>query len=229
MYSPVTPIDYFRTLVADTDHFPLLEAAAAIAHDEHPTLDLQSVLSAVDLLGKELADRCRETSTEIRRLQNAVAFFYREQRFAGNIENYYDPANSYIHRVLETRRGIPITLTVIFIELARHVGLDAGGVSFPGHFMIRVNLHEGPVMLDPFTGRSLGLKSLRERLAAAGATQSSTAEQSVSIERLLRPATPVAILLRMLRNLREIHLQQGNTEAFERVIERMRILDPETR
>ena len=214
MYTRVSPLDYFRTLVEEPASIPLLEAAASIAQDAHPSLDLQAVLADVDRLARRLADDCRRASTETARLQRTLRFFYGAQGFAGNAAAYHDPDNSYLHRVLETRRGIPITLAVLLRELATHVGLDVDGVSFPGHFLVRVNLHAGTAVIDPFTGASLDRAELERRAAPHG----------VGADALLRPATSWQVLVRMLNNLRAIHAERGDEALLERVHERLRIL-----
>jgi regulator of sirC expression with transglutaminase-like and TPR domain len=218
MYQPIPDLAYFRLLTGDADSIPLLEAAASIALDAYPSLDLQGTLAAFDRLARQLAQDCRGASTETRRLQRALRFFYVTQGFAGNVQAYYDPDNSYLHRVIETRRGIPITLAVLFAELARHVGLDVDGVAFPGHFMLKVNLHEGMAVIDPFNGNSLDRDELVRRAAPHG----------VGIERLLQPASARQILIRMLGNLRAIHDQQGHTELLAKVEERLRIVQSES-
>lgn len=210
----ISALDYFRTLVRDPDSIPLLEAAASIGLDAYPSLDLQTCLADVDRLARQLADDCRHASTETARLQRTLRFFYAAQGFAGNGRAYYDPDNSYLHRVIETRRGIPITLAVLFAELARHVGLDVEGVSFPGHFLLRVDLHEGTVVIDPFTGATLDLAELGRRAGAHGATAA----------QLLAPASAPQILVRMLNNLRAIHAEQGRLDLLDKVMERLRIL-----
>jgi regulator of sirC expression with transglutaminase-like and TPR domain len=210
----ISDLDYFRTLVRDPGSIPLLEAAASIGLDAHPSLDLQALLADVDRLAGQLAHDCRHASTETARLQRALRFFYVAQGFAGNRGAYYDPDNSYLHRVIETRRGIPITLAVLFAELARHVGLEVEGVSFPGHFLLRVDLHEGTVVIDPFTGASLDLAELGRRAEAHGA----------SATQLLGPASAHQILVRMLSNLRAIHVEQGRRDLLDKVMERLRIL-----
>jgi regulator of sirC expression with transglutaminase-like and TPR domain len=217
MYRPVTALDYFRMLVDDTESIPLLEAAASLALDAYPSLDLQARLGEFDRLADRLAHACRGASTETARLQRTMRFFYATQGFAGNVHAYHDPDNSYLHRVLETRLGIPISLAVLFAELAGHVGLDVDGIAFPGHFLLRANLHEGIVVIDPFTGASLGRDELARRAAPHG----------VDPDRLLRPASARQILIRMLNNLRVVHAEQGRTELHDKVLERLRILGAE--
>jgi regulator of sirC expression with transglutaminase-like and TPR domain len=165
--------------------------------------------------------------TELKRLQETSRFFHKELGFSGNVNNYYDPDNSYVHKVLESRRGIPITLAIIYIELARTVGLDAQGISFPGHFLIKINLHEGSVVLDPFTGQSLSKEDLLERVEPYRKGFGLTGDSEVPIGVFLQPATPKDILLRTLRNLREVYSQQGQSEKLKKVVERILILDPD--
>jgi regulator of sirC expression with transglutaminase-like and TPR domain len=214
MYRQVTALDYFRMLVDDPEAIPLLEAAASIAQDAHPELDLQAVLGTFDRLARRLADECRNASTETARLQRVLRFFFVTQGFAGNAEAYYDPANSYLHRVLETRRGIPITLAVLLAELARHVGLDVDGVAFPGHFLVRVNLRDGLVVVDPFDGSTLDRHELDRRAAPQG----------LAAEALLQPASSRQILIRMVNNLRAIHAAQGRADLLEKAGARLRVL-----
>ncbi|MEZ5741961.1 MAG: transglutaminase-like domain-containing protein [Burkholderiaceae bacterium] len=224
MYERVSDLAYFRSLVAEADQIPLLEAAASLAQDEYPGLDLQQVLSDVDTLAKRLADRCRDASTEMARLQVTLTFFFKELAFAGNVNDYYDPANSFIHKVLETRRGIPISLTVLFMELARTVGLESHGLSFPGHFLVSVQLHEGAVVLDPFTGQSLSREDISERLEPVREGFRERGATVPPLELFLQAAPANEILMRMLRNLHEIYRQQGETEKIERIQARMKIL-----
>lgn len=214
MYQPLSALDYFRLLVRDPDSVPLLEAAAAIATDAYPALDLQQTLADFDTLARQLASACAPALTEAARLKRLLKFFFTDQGFAGNLVNYYDPDNSYIHRVLETRRGIPITLAVLLIELARHVGLDADGIGFPGHFLVRIDLHEGLVVIDPFTGSSLDLEEIEARARPHG----------LAIEQSLAPVSPVQILTRMLNNLQVIHFQRGDVLQLERVRARLAAL-----
>ena len=225
MHEPITDLAYFQTLVADPEQLPLLEAAASLAQDEHPRLDLQHVLSGVDRLAQRLANRCRNASTELDRLQATLAFFYKESGFAGNVNNYYSPENSFIHQVLETRRGIPISLAVLLIELAGHVGLHVSGISFPGHFLVAVNLHDGTVIIDPFTGASLSKDDLQERLEPFRAHLGLDEEGELPIESFLQPAGSREILLRMLRKLREIYEQQAAPDKLKPVLERIEILE----
>src|SRR6218665_1289734 len=125
-----TPLEYFATLVADDAGLNLLEAAAAIAQDETPGLDVQAVRGEVDALAQRLRERVPADASASHKLLLLTRYFHQELGFAGNINNYYETGNSYVHQVLAPRRGIHITLAVIFVELGTQLGLRAQGVAF---------------------------------------------------------------------------------------------------
>ncbi len=159
-----TPLEYFASLVHSDEGFPLLEAAASIAQDEYPQLDIQQVQSEVDQLVARLQRRLAQDAPALQRLRMLNQFFFADLGFGGNVNNYYDPENSYLNDVLRTRRGIPISLGVLWMELAHGIGLQAHGVAFPGHFMVKAQVSRGQVLIDPFTGQSLSREDLVERL-----------------------------------------------------------------
>ncbi|NJS35999.1 MAG: tetratricopeptide repeat protein [Brachymonas sp.] len=224
---PPTPLEYFATLVADDDALPLLEAAASIAQDEYPELDVQQVLGDVDQLVARLKRRLPTDAAALHRLRALQQFFYRDMSFAGNANNYYDADNSYLHAVLRTRKGIPISLAVIWLEMAQAIGLNARGVSFPGHFMIKVTLPRGQVMIDPLTGQSLSREELSERLEPYKRRSGLVDDFDVPLGLYLQSATPRDILTRMLRNLKEIHKTQEDWPRFIAIQNRLITLLPQ--
>ena len=135
-FAAPTPLDYFGTLVAEDAGLNLLEAAISLAQDEHPQLDVQAVLAAVDGLARRLREHIAPDAAPAHRLRLLTRFFHGELGFAGNLNNYYAVDNSFIHRVLETRRGLPIALAVLLLELGEQIGLRVAGVAFPGHFLV---------------------------------------------------------------------------------------------
>lgn len=203
--APPTSLAYFESLVRDDDHLPLLEAAASIAQDEYPDLDIQQVLGDVDQLQARLMRRVGADAPPLQRLRALAQFFYRDMGFGGNVNNYYDPDNSYLNAVLKTRRGIPISLAVLWLELAQGLGLKAMGVGFPGHFMVKVSLPQGQVVVDPFSGESLSREDLVERLQPHQQAMGLVGDNEVPLGLYLQPCPPRDILARMLRNLKEIH------------------------
>ena len=229
---PTTPtaLDYFATLVSSDEQFPLMEAAISLAQDEYPQLDLQAVLGEVDQLQARLHRRWRGDPDPLRTLGLLNQFFYRDLGFAGNVNDYYDPDNSFIHAVLRTRRGIPISLAVLWLELASSVGLRVHGVGFPGHFLVKVMTSQvlgGQIVIDPFTGQVLGADTLLERLGPMRLSLSGMTDaqrQQAWLQRHLEPARPRHIIARMLRNLLEIYRTQGDEPRLRAVQQRLEVL-----
>ena len=222
-----SPLQYFSSLVQSDAHFPLLEAAVSLAQDEYPELDVQEVLGDVDQLLARLKRRLPGDAPELQRLRALNQFFFRDLGFGGNINDYYDPDNSYLNTVLRTRRGIPITLAVLWLELAVGVGLNARGVAFPGHFMVKVNLPKGQVVIDPFNGQSLSREELTERLEPFRQRSPISEEFEVPMGLYLQSAPPRDIIGRMLRNLQEIHKTQEDWPRLIAVQDRLIVLQPD--
>ncbi len=224
---PPSSLDYFASLVAQDDGFPLLEATAAIALDEYPDLDVQAVLDGVDRLLERLRRRLPADAGHLHRLRVLNQFFFHDLGFGGNVNDYYDPENSYLHTVLRTRRGIPISLAVIWLELAQGIRLRAVGVNFPGHFLIKIHLPQGQVILDPFTGRTLSREDLAERLEPYKRRNGLVDDFDVPVGLYLQAATPRDIVARALRNLKEIHRTQEDWQRLIPVLDRLIVLLPE--
>ena len=226
-------LDYFTTLVHSDDEFPLLETAISLAQDEFPALDIQQVLDEVDVMSAKLKRRILPKASPLDSLRELNHFFYDELRFAGNVNHYDDPNNSYLNMVLEKRLGIPITLAVLWLELGQSMGLRVHGVSFPGHFLVKLDLtypQEGHVVLDPFSGESLSRDDLAERLIPWLHGAKPGRPQAISDDALsyhLEPASPRDIIARMLRNLQEIYRRQGDGERLQKVQARLAVLLPE--
>jgi regulator of sirC expression with transglutaminase-like and TPR domain len=222
-----TALEYFAALVADDASLSLIEAAASIAQDEFPALDIQAVLAEVDALAAKLKRRLPADAVPVQRLRWLNRFFFQELGFAGNVNNYYDPANSYLHNVLETRRGIPITLAVLYIEIATQIGLTARGVSFPGHFLIKLKMPQGEVVIDPFTGQSLSREELNELLAPYKRDRGLQGDFDVPLGLFLQAASAREVLARMLRNLKEIHRGAADPLRLLAVLQRLVVLLPQ--
>ena len=221
-----SPLGYFSSLVQSDEQFPLLEAAICLAQDEYPDLDVQQVLGDVDQLLARLKRRLPSDAPALQRLRLLNQFFFRDLSFGGNLNNYYDPDNSYINAVLKTRRGIPITLAVLWLELASGLGLQANGVAFPGHFMVKVNLPKGQVVMDPFTGQSLSREELSERLEPLRHRSGLADDFEVPMGLYLQAAAPRDIIARMLRNLKEIHQSQQDWARLIAVLDRLVLVNP---
>ena len=225
-FDALSALDYFAALVAEDASFPLLEAAVAIAQDDDPALDVQGVLARVDELAHRLKSRIPPDAAPLQRLRLLNHYFFQELGFAGNVNNYYDRRNSLLPAVLESRRGIPITLAVLYAEIAAQAGLQAHGISFPGHFLVKVHMPRGEVVIDPFSGHSLSRDQLEERLAPYRRQRGEVGDDDVPLGLFLQPAAGRDVIARMLGNLKEVHRSHNDWLRLERAQARLVVLLP---
>lgn len=207
-------LEKFADIVSTPDEkISLVEAALLIACNEYPELDVSDYLQRFNHMTDELHERvigCRSTEDIVLALNE---YLFDELAFTGNLSNFNDPKNSFLNDVLDRKLGIPISLSVIYIELGRRIGLSVSGVSFPGHFLVKISMTEGELVIDPFSkGVSLGEKELEERLEQISKSQ----KGNWTLSEMLKPASNKQILSRMLRNLKNIYLE---TEAYERALD----------
>jgi regulator of sirC expression with transglutaminase-like and TPR domain len=224
---PPTALEYFAALVADDVGPALLEAAVLVAQDDCPGLDSQAVLCEIDALGERLARRIPADAAPMQRLRQLNRYFFDELGFQGNVNDYYDPRNSYLHEVLATRRGIPITLALLYAELAAHVRLPACGVGFPGHFLVKLGLPRGEVVIDPFSGQSLSRDELEARLQPYRRRQALPGGVELPLALFLQASSPRDTLARLLYNLKEIHRSAHDWRRLLGVLDRLVLLLPE--
>jgi regulator of sirC expression with transglutaminase-like and TPR domain len=222
-----TALQYFAALVADDKGFPLVEVAIAVAQDADPQLDPQAVLSQIDRLAERLRRRLAADASPLQKLRLLNRYFFHELGFAGNVNDYHDPRNSYLPEVLNSRRGIPITLALIYEELALQVGLPASGVSFPGHFLVKLHMPRGEVVIDPFSGQSLSREELDERLMPYRRQRGLVGDFEAPLGLFLQSALPRDVIARLLRNLKEVHRGADDPRAQLAVLERLVILLPQ--
>jgi regulator of sirC expression with transglutaminase-like and TPR domain len=182
-------------------------------------------------LAGRLAARLPADAGGLQRVQLLHRFFYEELGFAGNVNDYYSPDNSYLHRLLRSRRGIPISLGVLYLELAGRIGVAASGVSFPGHFLVKLRLSQGDALVDPMNGDSLSREALEERLepylAHVLGVQRRAGLGGNLLPNFLVSAPPREIIARMLRNLEAIHRQSQDWPRVLAVQQRLVVLQPQ--
>ena len=224
---PTQQLDYFASLVSEDEHLPLTEAAIAIAQHAYPDLVVQHVMDEIDALAEKLKQRVNKEMSGLQKLQILKQFFYKELGFGPNRNDYYDPDNSYIQSVLSNRRGIPISLALLLMELGQQIELPIKGVSFPNHFMIRLSLPQGEVIIDPLTGTSLSKQELQEMLDPYLDAQGYRGEYQLPLAAFLRTASAREILSRYLRNLKAIYSQQERWERLLGIQQRLVILLPD--
>jgi regulator of sirC expression with transglutaminase-like and TPR domain len=214
----------FRELIdRPEEQIDLAEAALLIAKNANRNLDVGRYLARIDQLADVLSARLPESSTDTERILALNRFLFEEQGFGPNVEDYYDLRNSFLNEVLERRVGIPISLSIVYMEVGRRIGLQIHGVCFPGHFLVKCKLNEGTVILDPYRrGISLSLQDLQERLREARGGEVSRA----IIASMLVSANKKEILARMLRNLKAIYLEKGDHQQALSLMEWIIALSP---
>lgn len=222
-----TALQYFAALVADDASLSALEAAISVAQDEYPNLDVQQTLAQIDELADRLRRRIPADAAPLQRLRLLNRYYFHELGFAGNVNDYYDVRNSYLSDVLRTRRGIPITLALLYIELASQNGLEAAGISFPGHFLVKLHMPRGEVVIDPFSGHSLSRDELDERLLPYRRQRGLTGDFEAPLGLFLQAAPARDVIARLLRNLKEIHRTAEDWARLLPVLERLVVLLPE--
>jgi regulator of sirC expression with transglutaminase-like and TPR domain len=222
-----TVLGYFAALVAEDAGFSLFEAAIAVAQDAYPRLDPQDVQSQIDTLAERLRKRLPADVAPLQKLRLLNRYFFHELGFAGNVNDYYDPRNSYLNDVLSLRRGIPITLALVYLEMAAQLGLQASPISFPGHFLVKLRMPRGEVVLDPFSGQSLSREELDERLLPYRHQHGLTGDFEAPLGLFLQAAAPRDVLARLLRNLKEIHRTAADWSRLVPVLDRLVVLLPQ--
>lgn len=203
------------------EQIDLFHAALLICAEEYPDLDPGLYLPVIDQWSETMRQRLpagADTEAMVRHLNR---FMYDELGFKGNSQDYYDPRNSYLNEVMERRRGIPITLSVIYMELGIRLGLELHGVSFPGHFLVKLPYRGGQVVLDPFNGgAALSEQELSDRLQEIFNTEFN------DISPFLSAATNKDILVRILMNLKGVYQHQGLAEKALGIVNKILIVNP---
>ena len=203
--SPAPEALFRRMLDRPEEEIDLAEAALLIAKNAYRDLDVPGYLARIGELAGKLSAQLPEDGTESSRIVALNRFLFEDQGFAPSVENYYDPRNSFLNEVLERRVGIPLSLSILYIEVGRRIGLPLQGISFPGHFLVKCTLKEGVVIIDPYCGGiTLSLQDLQQRLRETRGGEVSRA----IVAAMLVAANKREILARMLRNLKGIYLDQ---------------------
>jgi regulator of sirC expression with transglutaminase-like and TPR domain len=227
-------LDQFSALLCE-ENFSLAEACLLIAQDAYPDLDVRHYLARVDALAATVKSRLSSDAFAEQKVMVLNRYLFNELGFCGNAGHYYDPRNSYLNQVLERRTGIPITLSILYMEVGRRIGLPLEGVSFPGHFLVKLKLRGGVLVLDPFSGgEPLAEDDLRERLRRVvnasgqrGAVLGGMSVEQLPLDQLLEPATRKQILTRVLRNLKGIYRRDDKPERLLQVLNRILTVSPE--
>jgi len=195
-------------------------AALVLARVEYADLDIGAYLGRLGELAAEAESGCRKC-TDLNLLHRVREYLFAEQGFTGNRVDYRDPRNSFLNDVLDRRLGIPITLSLLLIEVGRQLGLAIEGIGLPGHFVTGIRLGGEQILLDPFNGGALLTPDLCADLVARAVGR------RVSLtDADFAPVTKRQFLGRMLRNLKGIYWQREEWEKAVEIVDRLLVLEP---
>ena len=225
------PLESFSALLAQDDaRIDLARACLMIAQDAYPRLDVERYLGEIERMAIRLRARLPNTGGAEERVVALNQFLFDDLGFQGNTEDYYDPRNSYLNEVIERRTGMPITLAILYMEIGRRIGLPLEGVSFPGHFLVRLSLRGGMIVLDPFGGGApVSEPELRQRLqrVVPPGVSADVPLAELPLEQFLEPASRRQTLARVLRNLKGIYREADKPERMLEVLNRMLVVSPD--
>ena len=226
------PLEAFGELLARDDaKIDLAHGCLLIAQDAYPRLDVERYLGDIERMALRLRGRMPQTLAGEERVAALNEFLFEDLGYRGNTEQYYDPRNSYLNDVMDRRMGIPISLSVLYMAVGRRVGLPLEGVSFPGHFLVRLRLRAGVLVLDPFAaGAPLSETDLRERLQRVipPGLAPNLPVAELPLDQFLEAASNRQILARMLRNLKAIYRETHKPQQLLEVLNRMLMVSPDS-
>jgi regulator of sirC expression with transglutaminase-like and TPR domain len=229
MSEPVDLLLFAHLVRKPERELDLERAALLVAEAEYPGLSIADYVAKLDGFGRLARQRLRARGIDptapgtspADALPTILRLLYQELRFRGNVAEYYDPRNSFLNQVIDRRTGIPITLAIVLMAVCRRAGVEAHGLSFPGHFLVGTSRGNGePLFVDPFDGRPLEPGQLHALY------ESATGDPGEIDERFLEPARRRQIIARMLNNLRAIYEVRGDRLRLQRVLERMTVVSP---
>jgi regulator of sirC expression with transglutaminase-like and TPR domain len=203
------------------DEIDLGRAALAIAQEEYPTLDIQTYLDRLDQLAAVVRDRSAGENSPYRLIASLNYVLFTQEGYRGNRDDYYNPKNSFLNDVIGRRIGIPIALSVLYMEVARRADLRLHGVGFPGHFLVKYAGDEGEIVVDPFDkGEVRTTEELQEMLDRLYGGRVRLQPEFLS------RVSNRQIVQRMLANLKGIYIREENFLKAVSVVECLVILDP---
>lgn len=214
--------NFYQEINQPDAQIDLAKAALYIAQEEYPDLDIEAYLNALDVMAAEVEERLPVERYPLRIIKSLNQYFYDDLGYTGNTSDYYDPRNSFLNEVIDRRTGIPITLSLVYLEVARRLDFPMVGINMPGHFLIRPEFQDAEIFVDAFNrGEILFEQDCQERLAQIYG-------RPVSLQpSVTEPVSPRQLLVRMLTNLKMIYLNRTDLPKALSVVERILLLFPD--
>jgi regulator of sirC expression with transglutaminase-like and TPR domain len=199
------PLARFRTEIDRADReINLSKAALYIAQLEYPDLDIDRYLGILTVMAEEVAQRLPTSRYPLKVIQTINQYLYTDLNFCGNDDDYYNPKNSFLNDVIDRQTGIPITLALVYLEIAKQINFPMVGIGMPGHFLIRPNFEDSEIFVDAFDrGEILFVEDCRQKLINIYQQDMPSLPPEI-----LQPVTNRQFLIRMLNNLQAIYLNQ---------------------
>jgi len=221
-----TPAERWQCIAAAPENrIDLAEAALVIAAGEYRDLDVDAYVGRIEELAARLRRRLRQDIPPTETILALNRYLFGELGFAGNSDEYYDPRNSFLNEVIDRKLGIPITLSVVYIEVGKRLGLALDGVSFPGHFLVKCVIRDGTIVLDPYAGGvSLSVEDLQHRI---GTLRNGIEPTADAVKSMIVAAGKKEILARMLRNLKDIYLHHNQLKKALSAVDRIIAIAPD--
>ena len=212
---------FYQEIQQPDEQIDLAKAALHVAQEEYPNLDLAEYINALDTMAAEVQERLPSEFYPLRIIQSINQYLYDDLGFSDNTDDYYDPRNSFLNEVIDRRRGIPITLSLVYLEVSRRIEFPMTGVGLPGHFLIRPNLPQMEIFVDAFNrGEVLFAEDCQEKLTQLYG-------QPVTLRpEFLQSVSNRQFLVRMLTNLKFIYLKDQELEKALAAVERILLLFP---
>ncbi len=213
-------------LAGEDKNIPLAEAALLIAHLLAPDTEVALYLKKLRTMQSDLAKTVASDFNAQQKITALNHYLFEEMEYQGNELDYYNPWNSFLSAVIDSKAGIPITLSILYIELGRAIGLDLQGVNLPGHFLVMLAGEKNRTVLNAFNnGERVSDDDLRGFLAAA---QGSAAGAAANLDDLAQPTSHREILLRLLRNLKKIYFDEDDFELAIEAIHLLLLINPDS-
>lgn len=213
---------FYQEINQPDDQIDLAKAALYIAQEHQEDFNLDEYIHTLDAMASEILARLREPRYPLQVIKTINHYIYEDLGFQGNRTQYYDPKNSFLNQVMDRRRGIPITLSLVYLEIAKRIGFPMVGIGMPGHFIIKPEFDQGGIYVDAFEGGEILFPQDCE------ARLSQVYGQPVKLQpEFLNPIDNRRFLGRMLQNLKVIYMNTGELEEALKVVERILLLYPD--
>ena len=214
--------DFVRAVGRPEPALDLARAALLVAAESDPRMDIDGQLHTLESWAAELRGRLEPGWNNLQKLARLRNFVFEELGFRGDHQDYFSPSNSLLHEVMERRLGVPLTLSIIFMELGWRIGIPFEGVGFPGHFLVRLTGEPRDLVLDPFNhARTMHEEDCRQLLREV------TGGRLEFDGRLLASVTKRDIITRLLLNLKGAYLRAKQDEGALAAVERLLLIHPE--